>query len=177
MSRYDTVTQAAIDYLSRPGWGTLSRAKPLEEAIEKKHPGAIERARTKTKKDAFEKKFLGPVPSWAKRYVNKYARASVGTLRIRVSRTKDYSSGHCWYGVGDIVVTLSKPGSNLVEQQVTVLHELAHALATWDGHGERFYDEWFKMLRAENLYRAGIDTGRFVGVTSLRAAARRARKK
>lgn len=179
MSRYDTVTQAALDYLSRPGWGNLSYVKPLEVAIEAKHPGAIERARARAKKARFEQKFIGEVPSWAKRYVAKYGAGSVRSLRIRQSRLKDHSSGHCWYGDGRLVVTFARDGGPYgeVERRAVVLHEIAHALAKWDQHGPAFYAEWHRLLRSEGLYRAATSSGRFVGVSSLRAAARKARTK
>lgn len=177
MARYDTITAAAINVIAA-NYSEVGR-KPsmsaLHDAIEARHPGAIERRRAARRKASFEQKFIGPVPAWAKRYVAKYAPGDVSSLQVRVSRTKTYSSGHCWYGDGRLVVTLSKPGSELVEQQATVLHEIAHARASWDGHGERFYDVWFEMLRAENLYRAMLSTGRFVGESSLKAAARRKR--
>jgi hypothetical protein len=147
--------------------------------IEAKYPGAIERARVRVKKERFEKKFIGSVPEWAKRYVAKHAAGSVSSLQIRQSRTKDYSSGRCWYGSGRLVVTFSRPDSinGLVERQATVLHEIAHALAPWGGHDDRFYDQWYRLLRDEGIYRSAMATGRFVGASSLKAAAKRQRAK
>lgn len=177
MAKYDTITAAAIDALAKPGWANYQRVLgPLEAAVEAKHPGAVARARDRKKKERFERKFIGPVPSWAKRYVAKYC-PTIESLRIRQSRIKDYSSGHCWYGSGELVVTFAIASSDYgeAERQATVLHELAHGRATYDRHGDRFYDYWYEMLVAEGIYRHVLTCGRFVGTTSLKAAARRSR--
>lgn len=180
MSRYSAITQAAIDHLARGGCiaGSVS-GKELQAAVEATHPGAIARARERIDRERFDSRFVGPVPVWTKRYVRKYAESDVRSLRIRQSRHKVHSSGHCWYGSGDIVVTFgaSKGPDAENERKATVLHELAHAVAPFRSkHGDLFYDEWYRLLRAENLYRWILGGRHFVGTTSLRAAARRARR-
>jgi len=178
--KYDAITAAAINAVAA-NYSRLSghpSLVALQDAIEAKHPGAIDRRRATNKKVAFERKFIGPVPDWAKRYVAKHGSGYVTSLQVRQSRTKSHSSGHCWYGSGRLVVTFGRPDApdSEVERKATVLHEIAHARATYDGHGDRFYDMWCEMLRAEGLYRSMLATGRFVGESSLKAAARRARK-
>ena len=55
---------------------------------------------------------------------------------------------------------------------MVVLHEITHALKPYRGHGEVFFDQFYLLLRAEGLYKAGLARGQ---ARSLRAAARRAR--
>ena len=177
MAKYDAITAAAINHLVRATLcPTKASGAELLQAIEAKHPGAIDRARARVKAERFDSKFKGTVPKWVKTLVAKYSRGNVGEVRIRQSRSKTYTSGHCWYGSGDVVVTLSKTGSDENEQRAVLLHEIAHAIALWDRHGDRFHDEWYEMLRSENLYRYTITCGRF-RTQSLKAAARRARAK
>lgn len=171
---YDAITKAAIE-VAAGNRLVMQDLVDLRAAIETKHPGAVARAEARRKKARFEAKFIGPVPEWAKRYVAKYGRANVSSLTVRQSRTKDYTSGHCWYSGGRLVVTFSLPGSDERERQASVLHEIAHALATYDDHGDRFYAKWYELLKAEGLYRYVLTCGQFVGVSSLKGAARRAR--
>ena len=177
MARYEAITQAAIDHLTKSSCRGAS-AEKLRALIEAKHPGALDRAKERAKQDRFDAKFTGKVPAWVKTYVRKYGQ-DVGTVRIRQSRQNVSSTGYCWYGSGDIVVTLSnlnlQSAYGLEEQKVAVLHEIAHTKRQWDRHGDRFHDAWYEMLRAENLYRFAITCGRFGTAAALKRAAKRAR--
>jgi hypothetical protein len=163
MRRPTAAERAAIKYLAgRPVSGTLyTRSEDdrvaLRTAINEAFPGAIARAQKGSQKDAFEDRFVGNVPAWAKRYVRKYG-ARVSRLTIRRSATKPYSSGHCWYGSGVITVTLG--GGDDLEQKAVVLHEIAHANAP-GAHDDAFYAEWHRLLALEGLLRGVIESGRY----------------
>ena len=175
------IEQLAANHLARAHWSDIrpgmritGTKKALFEALEAKSPGAVERAHARYEKDKEEARFTGNVPDWAKRLVRKYGSPSV-KLRIRRSRTKSWSSGHCSYWDRNLVVTLG--GSDEDEHRYTVLHEIAHTKAD-AGHGDDFYDALYPMVRAEGLYRRVIAPNRaHWGSKGIKAAARRARQK
>ena len=174
MKRPDKLHRFAIEAVAARGEMLDGpRMKALRAGLEEAFPGAIERARDRRKRAAFDSKFAGPVPEWAKRYVKKHS-PNIDRLTIRQSRTKPYSSGHCLNG-GEIVVTFGAgretDADTLVERQAVVLHELAHSLKPWHGHDETFYAEWRRLLVAEGILRAAIATGRFRAPRKLRRAA------
>lgn len=50
--------------------------------------------------------------------------------------TKERSSGRCWYGTREIVVTA---GTDSARARETVAHELVHAVLRGEGHSSRFW--------------------------------------
>ena len=147
----------------------------LATTVEALAPGAVAAA----VRSLQEPRWVGDPPGWARHLVTKHALGKVTELTWRRSALKPYSSGRCGYGDRRIVVTASAesaggtrradPGTT--EQRVVVLHEISHALRPYHGHDDTFYDTFYALLRAEDLYRAGLARG---GARSLRAAARRA---
>lgn len=170
------VEQLAIEHIARAKCSGKSRTA-LEAAIETKWPGSVERARTRYHREMDEARFEGRVPDWVKRLVRKYERPARSIRFVaRFSRTKPWTSGHCTYWNDRVVVTFG--GNDLDEQRYVVLHEIAHAnQPSWENHGEGFYDELYRMVKAEGLYRKCIAKGHaHWGAQGLRQAARRARR-
>lgn len=153
MKRPDKVARAAIDYLTGDGFSSGALRAALEEA----YPGALSRAKAARAKAAVDAKFIGDVPAWARRYVLKHG-PRVDTLRVRWSRVQTSSSGYC--NGRDIVVTFARSG-NEDEQRQTVLHEIAHSIKPLDGHGDKFYAEWRRLLASEGQLRKATTSGRF----------------
>jgi hypothetical protein len=183
LMRYDAVSGAVIKYLAGVDAGVTVSRKALREVVEARHPGAIAREVERLKREQFESRFTGNPPTWAKHFVSKYG-SSVDEVVWRRSKVKWYSSGHCYIGCGRLVVTA---GPEIDEQKVVLLHELTHARVgvrryvgpqpsgrrkrKWASHDDRFYDELYRLVKAEGLYRAALSRES----SSLRAAARRAR--
>ncbi len=158
------MARAAIDLLAarrRDPFSSAGQMTALKRIIEETYPGAIDRACARAEAEAFEAKFLGKVPAWAKRYVAKYGGANVSTLRIKQSRSphRTGTSGWCLYSTGEIQLTFAVDGDEN-EQKMSVLHEIAHANKP-GGHDDRFYAEWRRLLAAEGLYREAVKSGRF----------------
>lgn len=170
----ESLLAAAIDYLAR----RQTRRSPdsaiaaLTAAVDAAAPGAVAVSARKL----LEPRWTGQPPEWARALVRRHALGKVSELVWRRSQFKSYSSGRCGYGDRRIVVTANAaPGAEgEIEQRVVVLHEIAHALKPWHGHDEVFFDQFYLLLRAENLYKAGLARGQ---ARSLRVAARRARRK
>lgn len=157
MKRPDKLATAAIAVVvaNPTRTGTI---RALEDVLEATYPGAIERAKERRQKAREDARFTGPVPLWARRMVLKYASPSV-TLKVRQSRVKSYTSGHCKLWSDDLVVTFGHPFDGMspraieVDRKTVVLHEIAHA-NSHDMHGDKFYRELRRLLVAEGLLRA-----------------------
>lgn len=68
---------------------------------------------------------------------SKSNRAGLNEIIIRRSKSKSYSSGHCWPGFGRIVVTAGTDPLNAWE---VLLHEVVHAaMPANESHGSLFY--------------------------------------
>ncbi len=188
MKRPDKVARAAIDWLS----GKSPDGREMRRVIEEVYPGAIARARAAQVKAEHDARFTGPVPLWAKRYVEKHASDHV-TLQVRQSRSKVTTSGRC-YGGSRLVVTFGRAHrlygnetpeaeASIREQQervesdhrIVVLHEIAHTRAPWDDHGPKFYAAFRKLLVAEGLLRAAEKRYGKIRAGKLRQAASRGR--
>jgi hypothetical protein len=163
---------AVVDYLAREQTRRPSKAAltTLSAAVEVAAPGAVASATRKL----LEPRWLGDPPEWARALIRRHALGKVPELVWRRSRDKPQSSGRCSYGSRRIVVTASaaRDAAGEIEQRVVVLHEITHALRPWHNHDEIFFDQFYLLLRAEGLYKAGLARGQ---ARSLRAAARRAR--
>lgn len=170
--------QLAVDHMARAHWSDRTSRTPgstrrLLDGIEAKSPGALQRARDRYDKEREDSRFEGKVPAWAKRYVLKHAPSDT-TLKIRISRTKPYTSGHCSYWNHRLVVTFG--GTDEKEHRYVVLHEIAHTMSRGT-HTEEFYDVLYRLLKAEGLYRYAVGKGTYHwGSSGLRQAARRERK-
>ena len=171
MIRKTPVEAAAIKFVAH--LNASDPAKGLRDAIEARFPGALDKEKAVLRKVRFEAKFVGNVPDWAKRLVAKYT-PSLRTLRWHRSAAQWSASGHCKPYASEIIVTTASPAQDPDESDAkyVLLHEIAH-LRGGTHHDERFWDECYRLLVAENLYRKTIAHGR--SIRSLKAAASRAR--
>jgi hypothetical protein len=166
MAKYESIAQAAIDFLAQSSYPGYDGE--LRKAVEAKYPGAIERARVRHKKARDAARFVGNPPTFVRTYVRKYA-PKIHRVTWRRSRMSNLSSGQYDPYDSAIVVTA---GADEIDQRVTLLHEIAHFRTPYEKHGDKFYDQWYRLLKGEGLYRAGAN--RFHG-RLLKSAARRAR--
>lgn len=154
MARPDKVAAAAIELLAanptRHGQATFAA---LIEIVEERYPGAIERARARRKAKAFDSKFVGPVPDWAKRYVKKHY-PSLRLMKWR--RSKVTLRGTCETWTSTITVT-ERTGTSEERMRILVLHEIAHQVGY--GHDDKYAAELRRLLVAEGLYRAALKSG------------------
>lgn len=168
------VEKAALRYVADQGSAHFVQ---LRLALEGKYPGSVEKARAKAIKEREDKRFIGPVPLWAKHFVKKHGQGRVSSLTFRQSLTKEMSGGHCALYSGRIVVTAGhgKTAEHLLDLKGVVLHEIAHATSMAGHDDEAFWSDFHKFLTAEHLYRAYV-LNRPWRTRGLKAAARRARK-
>lgn len=169
MKRPNAVERAAIEACAARRVGGHA-FENLRKEVEAAFPGAIMRANARRKKEAFEAKFVGSPPSWAKAMVATLAPELI-QLRWRRSRVKEWPSGRC-YGRGEIVVTVGFIPNKIAERYV-LLHEIAHWKSPLAGHGDRFWDTFRHLLVQQGMYRKALDLP--WPKRNLVAAARRAR--
>jgi hypothetical protein len=156
MKHPDRLHRLAIEAAAR-GRITNDLRTGLEEAF----PGAIARASERREREAFDARFAGPVPAWAKRYVAKYWP---GITQMRWRRSATTLHGTCDRWEGTIVVT-ARNGEPEQRLRILVLHEIAHRVGR--GHDERYTAELRRLLVAEGLYRAALKSG-LTGQSKLR---------
>lgn len=169
----DRLLRAAVTVLSTPGWGTWERKlKPLADVVEEVAPGRVERARTTVKNKARASReaarWEGDPPLWAKNLMTKYA--STFKLQWRRSQINGHSTGRTFGWSSRIVVTA---GADVGYQKATLLHEIAHARTPGVRHGDAFWDELYRLARAENH----VEITRASDSRSFVTAMRRARRK
>lgn len=115
-------------------------------------------------------RWVGNPPAWAKRLVLKYVPLLI-RFHWRRSAVSQATTGHCYPYEYRIVVTVG--GTNENEHKVVVLHEIAHARTPGHNHDEQFWDELYRLCKAEGLVQAATACS----TRSFTAAVRRARTK
>ena len=168
---YTKIERLAIRYLAGNQASSAS-GTALRAALEEKYPGAIARAQEALKQERSDARFVGTVPPWMKRLVERHGRNVTRFAVRRGGDTRWNTSGHCKWD-GDITLTVAR-GEDERETRSIVLHEIAHANKPYAQHDARFYKEWRRMLVAEGLLRYAIDSNVGQGARSLRAAGRKA---